>query len=379
MVDSSNRIIVKGVPLTASHSDIAECFAPFGEYSDIFLPPPIPGADQRKRCCFVTFADPNSAALVVHYPEHLVGGQKVDVELAGTGSAGPSKSLDNGSLLQTLVGDDPGSRMAQTTASSISGFRGGYAGGQAGGQKPKQSYEGCTVTYEKSYGWQSGGSSSGGGAAENSNRIIIKGVPLEFGQIEVGEYFAYFGECSDVFLPPQHPGSDQHKGCCFVTFVDPSSAAAAMRYEQHFIGGQKVDVEFADPRPGKGGKGGKGDKGKGDKGAKGGKKGGKGEKGQKHRERLFIANLPSTFTELDLQLHFEPIGDVVDVYVPPVIGGRGEHKGIGFVTFADRDDLARALEMPHVIRGMPLSCELATESWQRESWKGGGKGGYSPY
>ena len=201
-----------------------------------------------------------------------------------------------------------------------------------------------------------------------SNRIIIKGVPQHVGASDIAKYFDNFGQSSDIFLPGMGKGPDgQHRGCCYVTFTNPSSVGVVMVYSEHYIAGQKVDVEVADPKPD--------DKGKG-KGGGGGwaappSSSAKGSKLQKPRHRLFIPNLPAELNQLDLQVHFEPHGDVVDVYVPPRHGGGG-HKGIGFVTFAERDDLLQALDTPHTIHGHRIRCNMAVEDAAR-----GGKSGDS--
>lgn len=337
----SNRIIVKGVPLTAGQREVGEYFGQFGEFSDVFLPPLAPGSDQHKGCSFVTFADPSTVAFVMTYTEHYLLGVKVDVEVAdpkpGKGGKGGMKG-----------GAAPPVRAPPAPGSLAAALRAAEEREAAGGPPAYGDYAEWNQPRGASYG-----------QLPDNNRICVHRLTRDMTKAQLMQYFEQFGEVMDLYLPLQLGSATEHKGVCFVTFTNFASAEAVLGFPAHIVGGAELTVEKAEPKPSKGSKGGL-DLAKG--------------KGKQGKERLFIANLPQHLTMLDLQVHFESHGDVLDVYVPPDVGSQG-HKGIAFITFAETEELTQALEVPHVIRGCPLRCELAMP---KES-KGTGKGGFSPY
>eukprot|EP00811_Abedinium_folium_P004672 NODE_14302_length_1117_cov_0.924242.p1 GENE.NODE_14302_length_1117_cov_0.924242~~NODE_14302_length_1117_cov_0.924242.p1 ORF type:complete len:322 (-),score=116.58 NODE_14302_length_1117_cov_0.924242:151-1065(-) len=79
-------------------------------------------------------------------------------------------------------------------------------------------------------------------------------------------------------------------------------------------------------------------------------------------DRLFVTRVPHVLQREHLHAHFSRFGELTDVYLPAAApGGTAPHKGIAFVSFAERASLILALEAaPHEIGGQPVVVDIAT-------------------
>lgn len=89
--------------------------------------------------------------------------------------------------------------------------------------------------------------------------------------------------------------------------------------------------------------------------------------------RVFVSGVPPTASKDDLISYFGQFGLTSDVYMPRRFGTE-EHKGMGFITYADVSSVQMALSQPgHFIHGLAVTVE---QCFSKD--KGGGKGVAGP-
>lgn len=251
---------------------------------------------------------------------------------------------------------------------------------------------------------QGKGASLPGTAGSTEDRIFISQIPPECTQDEVQVHFAKFGSWTDFYMPKgTYPAG--HKGICFISFEDKNSIALVMESGPHEIHGQRVVVDAAAPREGKGG-------------CKGGGKGfapqnvytPPGVQTTQYTQqpaggyyqpnpavyvppaavnppvvrppvqggvvpgRLFLTGMTPGLTKEDLTLYFAQYGDLADVYIPP-------GKNIGFVGFIE-PSVAEVVQQvhTHVVKdGYSVNVEAAVERSPMPGKGGAGKARYEPY
>jgi RNA recognition motif-containing protein len=231
------------------------------------------------------------------------------------------------------------------------------------------------------------------GTVATGDRLFITKVPPESTQEEIETLFSKYGQWTDLYLPAGHfPGG--HKGICFISYTDPTSAQLAISCGPHQLRGQDIVVELATPRDAKGG-------GKGD--AKGGGKSfqpphqqyssswhgapaapvyagqgvvvpppGSAAMGLKPG-RLFLTKVPDDVTKEDLTNYFQQYGQLEDVFVPT-------GKSIAFVSFVDATVAQLVVATPqHTVKfDRVVTVDLAYDRPPLET-KGKGKYRYQAY
>jgi len=81
----------------------------------------------------------------------------------------------------------------------------------------------------------------------SSHKIFIGGLPRDITEGEVKAFFSSFGSISDVsFAISKDDG--KNKGFGFITFDDPSAAAAVVDQHYHDLNGKKVEAKSAQTR-----------------------------------------------------------------------------------------------------------------------------------
>ena len=76
--------------------------------------------------------------------------------------------------------------------------------------------------------------------------------------------------------------------------------------------------------------------------------------------RLFVARIPHSVDTDAFRAYFEQFGVVLDAYLP-VHKGSGGHRGIGFLTYATREDAEVVLKCQHHVQGNQLAVDVATK------------------
>mmetsp|Transcript_105431 Transcript_105431/g.296763 ORF Transcript_105431/g.296763 Transcript_105431/m.296763 type:complete len:208 (+) Transcript_105431:95-718(+) len=148
-------------------------------------------------------------------------------------------------------------------------------------------------------------------------------VPHMVTKEDLRAHFSQFGELTDVFLPLV-PGTTQHKGIAFVSFVHTESLSRALGHAPHEVQGQALVVDVAIPRPM----------------VPGGAPLPSSGAGVPIGGRLFITKVAPDVTVIDLRSYFGQFGQLADVYVPP--GG----KSIAFVSYVDPMSAQHVLATP---------------------------------
>eukprot|EP00933_Yihiella_yeosuensis_P061959 TRINITY_DN64849_c0_g1_i1.p1 TRINITY_DN64849_c0_g1~~TRINITY_DN64849_c0_g1_i1.p1 ORF type:complete len:370 (-),score=89.89 TRINITY_DN64849_c0_g1_i1:172-1281(-) len=101
-------------------------------------------------------------------------------------------------------------------------------------------------------------------------------------------------------------------------------------------------------------------------------------KGGAEEERLFVTKIPPQVTKEDVAEHFAQFGTTTDVYLPSV-PGRGGHKGIAFISFAEPAAVQTAFaNSPHHVRGHEVVVDVAAPRGSAPPGGGHEKGGYTP-
>jgi len=347
-----NRIFVRNVPQTASQDDLANHFGQFGQIVDLYMPL-LFGSGQHKGMAFVSYESPESVKVALAHPAHEVHGEAMAVDVC------LSKGKGKGAMP-------------------------GY-GAIAGGAFPAQQF---------------GGQLQQGAPQIKPGRLFLTRVSQAITSEDLVAYFQQFGELEDVYVPPGG------KSIAFVSFQDPSIAAAVLQAPTHEVKpGCSVNVDAAIDRP-NGGYGGKGGFASGGFAAgflagyqaqkSGGGYGGgyaqpalgygaagslapavgvKGGAPAIKPGRLFLTKVPPEVTAEDLTYYFQQYGDLEDVYIPP--GG----KAIAFVSFLDPNTASAVLQAPiHEIKpGSTVTVDAAIDRPDKGGGKFGmGKGGFVP-
>jgi len=342
---AGERLFVTKIPQVVTKDDLTNYFSRFGTTTDVYVPA-VPGSATHKGIAFVSFADAASVELTMGHPSHEINGSPIVVDVAAP------------------------------------------KGGSVAHAAPVAHHAAA--------------------AGAESGRLFVTKVAPQLSSEHLNEYFAQFGELTDVYMP-QAPGAETHKGICFVQFADPTACQTVLASGPHEVHGYPIVVDVAAakgaPAGGKAAVGafGKGkSKGKGkasdyDAGYAAGIAAAAGQGGKAARPfqpvqpprqfqpaggapvstsgRLFVTKVSPEVTRSDLELYFQQFGELADVFVP-------NGKGIAFVSFADPSCAAGVLQSPqHEVKpGCVVVCDQATE-------KGGGKGGggkgkakgFSPY
>jgi len=90
-----------------------------------------------------------------------------------------------------------------------------------------------------------------GTTTTSENRLFISGIAQETTTDEVQAYFSQFGGWSDFFMP-KGSYTAGHKGICFISYTNPTSAKQVMENGPHIVAGTQVVVDMAAPRDVKG-------------------------------------------------------------------------------------------------------------------------------
>mmetsp|Transcript_106930 Transcript_106930/g.300692 ORF Transcript_106930/g.300692 Transcript_106930/m.300692 type:complete len:364 (+) Transcript_106930:157-1248(+) len=359
--NGGDRLFVTKIPQAVTRDDLAAYFTRFGVTTDVYMPM-VPGVPGHKGIAFVSFQDPAALQLTMAYDRHEVNGYVVVVDVATPrGATPPCQAVPLGAGL---------------------GAPGHMAPGQA---RPSQRPQPTVSSM-----------SSNAGASEITDRLFVTKVSPNLQMEHLREYFAQFGDLTDVYMPSV-PGSPTHKGICFVSFADPASVQVALKHSPHEIYGMPVVVDVATPRGTEKGAGrppaatafnaglmpsaapwvinsGAGQIPASSPAGPPGVVGGIAVPG-----RLFVTRCTLDMTRTDLIAYFQQFGDLTDVFVPS--GG----KGIAFVSFTDAAVAQRVLEVQqHFVK--PGQAVLVDQAIDRPPiGAGGGKGGgfgtsrFSPY
>jgi len=360
---AGERLFVTKIPQSVTREDITTYFSRFGTTTDVYVPS-IPGSQTHKGIAFVSFADSASVQLSMGHCPHEINGYEVVVDMAAPREGGGGKG---------------GGHQVMPSAAP---------------QYAEQAQVSADV-----------------GEVKSGDRLFVTKVSPALNQEHLREYFAQYGDLTDVYMPAV-PGSTTHKGICFVAFADPMSCQGVLLNGPHEIQGFPVVVDVASA---KGDSKGKGKKGKADArpsaaqafggghqaipggghdagyaagfaagraAAAGGPQphhggmggvavGTPGRAGDAVPGRLFITRVNPEVTKMDLQAYFQQFGELQDVFVP-------NGKGIAFVSFIDGTCAQRVLQNPqHEVKpGQTVVCDQAVD---RPGGKGGGKNKSSPY
>jgi cold-inducible RNA-binding protein len=92
--------------------------------------------------------------------------------------------------------------------------------------------------------------------------------------------------------------------------------------------------------------------------------------------KVFVGNLSFDTTREEIEAHFAPMGEITEVALP-TDRDTGRPRGFAFVTFADSDVAAQAIEKLNgtELGGRALRVNEASERPER-SFGGGGGGGF---
>eukprot|EP00927_Polykrikos_kofoidii_P000584 TRINITY_DN10212_c0_g1_i1.p1 TRINITY_DN10212_c0_g1~~TRINITY_DN10212_c0_g1_i1.p1 ORF type:complete len:347 (+),score=73.85 TRINITY_DN10212_c0_g1_i1:80-1042(+) len=194
-----NRVFVNNVPQAARNEDLAAHFGQFGATTDVYMPMAYGAPGLHKGIGFVTFADPSSVKNTLAQPVHIIGGEKVHVDVC-VAKKGDGKGFP-----------DPGQK-------------------------------GCGSTFP--------------GTSSSGERLFISKIPPDVTKEEVQAYFQEYGRWTDIYLPAGNFPAG-HKGICFISFEEASSVSLVIQSAPHELRGQQVVTDVAAPRNEKGlGKGG---------------------------------------------------------------------------------------------------------------------------
>jgi len=347
---AGDRLFVTKIPQTATREDIAAHFARFGATTDVYLPS-VPGVPGHKGIAFISFADPGAVQLTIGSGPHEIHGHEVVVDIAAPrGTPPPSQAAAS----PPVVVESP----------------------------PEQVV---------------------------ADRLFVTKVPPVLQREQLREYFAQFGELTDVYMPAV-PGGSAHKGICFVSFSDPASLQLALQHTPHEVAGHQVVVDIAAPRAAV-------PRGGAVPGLAGGTGAGVLQGAATHTAvpgglpaaatagwgtnaapnntsvhswaadagiiegaslpqnagtpvagRLFVTRVTPDMTKVDLQLYFQQFGQLDDVYIPT--GG----KGIAFISFRDAAVARRVLTgQQHFVK--PGKAVLVDQALDRPPLGGGGRAG----
>ena len=89
------------------------------------------------------------------------------------------------------------------------------------------------------------------------NKIYVGNLSYNLDEAALRSAFASFGEITDLAFPKDRV-TGRPRGFAFITFVDASSAEAALKRDGEELSGRKIVVKFALERKAAGGAGGGG-------------------------------------------------------------------------------------------------------------------------
>jgi len=150
----------------------------------------------------------------------------------------------------------------------------------------------------------------------NPCKLFVGQVPRSMTETELRPMFVPFGEIVEITIIRDR-FTQQSRGCGFVTFADPSSAAAAIAalHNKHTLppATHPVQVKYADS----------------DK-----------EKTAKEH-KLFVGMIPKQATEEDVRQLFSQHGSVLEVHI--LKSPDGTSRGCGFVKYAAQHEAVSAI------------------------------------
>ena len=174
---------------------------------------------------------------------------------------------------------------------------------------------------------------------KQNSRIIVKNLPKHLTESALKAHFSGLGRVTDCRIIFK---GNTNRRFAFLGFRDPQSAADAVKkFDQTFIGTQKILVRFALV--------------KGDKNLKSRKKQNQQKTpnnnvitpvhGDTLKNRFFVKNFPFTITQEELREVFEVYGELTECRI--IRNSEQQSRGFGFVTFADSLDAAKAYDSVH--------------------------------
>eukprot|EP01025_Chloroclados_australasicus_P039245 TRINITY_DN4053_c0_g1_i2.p1 TRINITY_DN4053_c0_g1~~TRINITY_DN4053_c0_g1_i2.p1 ORF type:complete len:503 (+),score=66.84 TRINITY_DN4053_c0_g1_i2:216-1724(+) len=158
---------------------------------------------------------------------------------------------------------------------------------------------------------------------EQATRIAVSGIPWETSDAQFNQHFTQFGEVEYAEIVRDRQG--RSKGFGFVSFSDPNTVRIVLS-TQHTLDHRRIEVKI-DTR-------------------------------DVNKNRIFVARIPDSMTEIGFRCYFEKFGHVQDAYMPRDHTKQG-FRGIGFVTYNDSETVDRVIRRKHIINGEEVKVDRA--------------------
>ncbi|XP_055343976.1 uncharacterized protein LOC129592057 [Paramacrobiotus metropolitanus] len=217
----AGKIFIGGLSYNTTDESLTNYFIRFGEIKDSVV---MKERDGKPRGFgFITYADPNSAEVVLSSPtgSHVIDGKAVDVKRCVSREEAPPPS---GKYSQGF-GDGFGGRGGR-------GGRGGFGADRGGRGAMRGGFVGAT-------------NGAGGGRDKSTlNKIFVGGLPAECTEADLAAAFQMYGNVKDtIVMMDQSTG--RSKGFGFVTFDSDDGVERSCREHYVTILNKKVECKRA--------------------------------------------------------------------------------------------------------------------------------------
>lgn len=209
-------------------------------------------------------------------------------------------------------------------------------------------------------GMRGGGGGRGGGGpkgrfsdpndpnSEQYRKLFIGGLSYETTDAGLKEHFEKWGEVVDCIVM-KDPQTKRSRGFGFITYKESQSIDDAQAERPHELDGRKVETKRAMPREESGN-----------------------PDAQRSVDRMFVGGMKDGTTEDDIRETFQDYGTIKEISVIKD-KATGKMKGFAFVTFADYDNVDKAvLKKNFILNGKNVDVKKAH---QKDSEGGGGGSG----
>lgn len=188
-------------------------------------------------------------------------------------------------------------------------------------------------------------------AANEAKTVIVGGLPYDSTHEKLSKDFGKCGKIQKLNLP-KDKSTGQIRGFAFVTFATQEGIDAALKFNGKEYCGRRLTARMAGEKP-------DGSKPEGNKPTKAP------VVAPENELCVFVGGLPHNVTDKSLRRYFFEAGDIQNLKLP--LNEEGLPKGFAFITFKDKAEVAKALNLDG---GMYAGREVVV----RLSGSGGGKG-----
>mmetsp|Transcript_41908 Transcript_41908/g.98249 ORF Transcript_41908/g.98249 Transcript_41908/m.98249 type:complete len:487 (-) Transcript_41908:279-1739(-) len=185
--------------------------------------------------------------------------------------------------------------------------------------------------------------------ADEELKVYVGGLPFEIDEAVFKKDFEECGEIEKIEFPKRDDGS--FKGFAFVTYKSKEGVDAALKFNGDEYSGRTLKVNVAGQ----------------------GKGGGKGKGKSDPELEVFLGSLPWEATEDGVREFFKECGEIASVRLP--LDESGKSKGFGFVGFADKAAVDKAVEYDGAeFSGRWIKVRKASDDGGKAKGKGKDKG-----